>query len=218
MDQFNDQSLPGRLRPPQPTRLSEVLAALAREAQGPVSVGAIRASLGDRSFAALLVFFAAINMLPLPPGTTAVLGLPLVIVSSQMVFGAKTAWLPAIVLRKSFSADQFRAVAGRVVPWLQWIERWISPRYWPFWPGQGERLVGALALVMGVAVTLPIPLGNWFPAFASALLGLALSERDGVLFAVAVAASALALAIVVAVIGSAGAVLNYLWMLTPFHG
>lgn len=216
MDQFSDQSKSGRARPPPPPRLSDVLAGLAREAEGPVSIGAIRDSLGERSFAALLVFFAAINMLPLPPGTTVVLGLPLVIVSAQMAFGSKRAWLPAIVLRKSFSASQFRTVTGRVVPWLHRTERWIRPRYWPFWPGHGDRVIGALALVMGLAVTLPIPLGNWFPAFASALLGLALSERDGVLFGVAVAASALALAIIAAVIGSAGAILSYLWLLLPF--
>ena len=38
-----------------------------------------------------------------------------------------------------------------------------------------------MALVLAIVVTLPIPLGNWLPAFATALLGLALSERDGIL-------------------------------------
>ena len=41
------------------------------EARGPVSIATIRDALGDRSFAALLFFFAVINLIPLPPGTSA---------------------------------------------------------------------------------------------------------------------------------------------------
>ena len=71
----------------------------------------------------------------------------------------------------------------RVIPRLVWIERMIRPRYWPFWRRRGDRVIGIIALIMAITVTLPIPLGNWLPAFSTALLGLALSERDGILFA-----------------------------------
>ena len=71
-----------------------------------------------------------------------------------------------------------------IIPRLIRLERVIRPRYWPFWRKQGDRIIGGLALVLAIVVTLPIPLGNWLPALATALLGLALSERDGVLLAV----------------------------------
>ena len=61
----------------------------------------------------------------------------------------------------------------------------IRPRYWPFWRRRGDRVIGVIALIMAVSITLPIPLGNWLPAFSTFLLGLALSERDGILFAIA---------------------------------
>ena len=189
-------------REPLPPRLSQVFQSLADNANGPVTVRQIRDALGDRSFAALLVFFAAINLLPLPPGTTLVLGLPLMIVSAQMVWGRKIAWLPDFILVRSVQAEQFRALAERFIPRLVWLERWIKPRVWPMPDRYDERVIGLLALVMGTLVTLPIPLGNWFPALTIALSGLALSERDGILLGVAAVTGAFSLVLIVALAGT----------------
>ena len=90
----------------------------------------------------------------------------------------------------------------RIIPRLVWIERMIRPRYWPFWRRRGDRVVGIIALIMAIPVTLPIPLGNWLPAFSTALLGLALSERDGILFALGSAVGLAAMALVASVIGA----------------
>ncbi|WP_157016148.1 exopolysaccharide biosynthesis protein [Mesorhizobium xinjiangense] len=211
MDKVNETIVPVPVRRRRPRHLSEVLTLMACEATGPVTIGAIRDALGDRSFAALLVFFASFNLLPLPPGASVLLGLPLVIVSAQMVYGKRTAWLPRFLMRKSLSAEQFRGLADRLVPRLRLLERLIRPRYWPFWRRQGDRIIGAIALVLAIAVVLPVPLGNWLPAFASALVGLALSERDGILFAIGVTLGVISLAIIAAVVLSAGAILHFLW-------
>ncbi|HTV72029.1 MAG TPA: exopolysaccharide biosynthesis protein [Rhizobiaceae bacterium] len=185
-----------------PRRLSQLFAQLARDADGPISLAKIRDAMGDRGFAALLFFFAAINMIPLPPGASAFLGLPLLIVSLQMVYGSKRAWLPSFLRDRSISADTFRSISGRVVPWLIWVEQMIRPRYWPFWRRRGDRVIGVIALILAIIVTLPIPLGNWLPAFSTALLGLSLIERDGILLAIGSAVGVFALA-VVAFIGGA---------------
>ncbi|MCO6050088.1 exopolysaccharide biosynthesis protein [Mesorhizobium sp. RP14(2022)] len=195
-------------------RLSALFTQIAENATGNVSVATIRDELGDRSFAALLVFFAAVNMLPLPPGTSAVLGLPLMIVSAQMLWGSKRLWLPQTIAKRAISADQFRTMMAKVVPWMERVERLIRPRYWPFWRKQGDRVIGAVALVMATSVTLPIPLGNWMPAFCTFLLGLALSERDGILLALGSAVGIAALCIIAAVVGTAGFVSQFFleWM------
>jgi hypothetical protein len=91
-----------------------------------------------------------------------------------------------------------------IIPRLIRIERVIRPRYWPFWRKQGDRVIGILALVLAIVVTLPIPLGNWLPALATALLGLALSERDGLLLAVGGALSVASFCVIAAVVGAAG--------------
>lgn len=206
------EAAPRRRRP---RRLSHLFAQLARDANGRVTIASIRDALGDRSFAALLVFFAALNLLPLPPGASAVLGLPLLIIAAQMMYGSKRAWLPRFVAEKSLSAEQFRSVMDKVVPHLVRLERFVTPRYWPFWRKRGERIIGTMTFFLAVIVTLPIPLGNWLPAFAASLLGLALSERDGVLFAVGSVVAMASLAVVVFVVGAAGAATTaiYGWLI-----
>jgi hypothetical protein len=186
-----------------PRRLSQLFSKLKDEAGERVTVANILDALGDRSFAALLVMFAAFNLLPLPPPSSAILGLPLLIVSAQLTFGAKRAWLPRFMAEKSLSADQFRSLMDRVIPRLIQLERVIRPRYWPFWRRRGDRIIGTVAFMLSTIVTLPIPLGNWLPAFSVALLGLALSERDGILFGVGSAVAIASLCVVFAVVGTA---------------
>jgi len=217
MDGDDDTLAPETAGRRQPRRLSDLFAQLSEEAEGPITVGTIRDALGDRSFATLLVFFSSLNLLPLPPGTSIFLGIPIVIVAAQMVLGYQKTWLPASLLSKSIALDRFRAGSARVVPLLQRLERLVRPRYWPFWRHQGDRVIGIIALILGIAVVLPVPLGNWLPAFASALVGLALSERDGILFGVAVAIGVTSIAIILAVVVSAGAVLNLLWETAGMH-
>jgi len=193
---------PSRRRP---RRLSQLFAALAVKAEGRITIGSIRDALGDRSFAALLVLFGAFNLIPLPPGASAILGLPLVVVAAQMMYGSKRAWLPKFIAEKSLSAETFRSIIERVVPKLERIERFVRPRYWPFWRRRGDRIIGTMSLVLAIVVTLPIPLGNWLPAFSITLLGLALTERDGILFAIGSAVAVASIAVIIFVIGVAGA-------------
>lgn len=194
-----------------PRRLSQIFRQMAETAQGRVTVGEIRDAMGDRSFAALLVLFSALNLLPLPPGSTLIFGIPLILVSAQMVMGFRTAWLPQFLVRKSIDADRFRHASARLIPGLERLERLIRPRYWPFARDHADRVIGTVALVLAIAVFLPIPLGNWLPAFSTAIIGLALSERDGIFFGVGVAVGAISLAIIAAVVGAAGALAGALF-------
>jgi hypothetical protein len=212
MGETDEQTMPGTPRRPHPTRLSAILQRMVAENEGPLTVAEIRQALGDRSFATLLLLFAVVNLIPiLPPGSTAILGLPLVLVSAQMVWGSETVWLPKRLLDVSLSDSQFRALCDKIIPWLIKIEKYIRPRYWPFWPKQGERIVGSICLILSIVVTLPILFGNWLPAFSIAVLCLALTERDGAMFGFGIAAGIAAFAVIAAVIGSAGAALTYFW-------
>lgn len=188
------------------TRLSEIFRRLAAEADHPVSIGELRGALGDRGFAMLLVLFATLNLLPLPPGTSVVLGLPLMLISAQLMLGFRTAWLPRFLLDISISADRFRQSVSYILPRLQRLERLVRPRWWPFDTETSDRYLGFVAFFLSVVVFLPIPFGNWMPAFSIAILGLALSERDGVFLGIGVALALLSMAIVGAV-GVAGAAL-----------
>lgn len=194
----------GAARRRRPRRLSQLFSQIASDADDRISLASIRDGLGDRSFAALLVLFAAFNMIPLPPGASAVLGMPMVIVAAQMTYGCRRAWLPDFVMNRSISAEQFRKVIDWAVPRLVRLEQVIRPRYWPFWRRRGDRVVGFVALVMAIVVTLPIPFGNWLPACTTVLLGLSLVERDGILLAIGAGFGVAALALTAFVVGAAG--------------
>jgi len=186
-------------------RLSSIVEDLCSRAGHCVTVQEIRDALGERSFATLLLFFALLNLLPLPPGTTLVLGLPLMLVALQMLSGREAVWLPKFLLSKSLTADQFRKLAEKMLPRLQWLEGRVRPRYWPFGNSRmAERTIGLVALILGTVVTLPIPFGNWFPALACALFGLALAERDGLVLVAAGVAVIIAITMLGVVFGTAG--------------
>ncbi|MDQ6433007.1 exopolysaccharide biosynthesis protein [Mesorhizobium sp. LHD-90] len=197
-----------------PRRLSQLFARLSDEAKDRVTIASILDALGDRSFAALLVLFAAFNLIPLPPPSSAILGLPLLVVAAQLTYGSKRAWLPKFMAEKSISAEQFRSIMDRVIPRLVRLEEFVRPRYWPFWRRRGDRIIGVISLALAVIVTLPIPLGNWLPAFSVALLGLALSERDGILLAVGGGVALASIGVVTLVFGAATAAVQatVLWM------
>ncbi len=179
---------------------------MAAEARGTVSVRCIRSALADRSFATFLVFTACINMLPFPPGSTVVLGVPIVLVALQMVFGYPTVWLPRWFLRRSLSRNAFDRMTTWLIPFLERMENWVKPRYWPF-PSikSGEKTVGLIALLFGIAVVIPIPFGNWLPALAVAICGIALSERDGLVLAIGIGTGIVSIAIMIGVVLVAGA-------------
>jgi len=190
--------------------LSEVFEDLAKNAEGPISFGQIEQALSDRSFATLLTFFALVNLLPLPPGTGIITGIPLALISGQMVLGFKTPWLPRFLRERSMTQERFRQLSQKGVPWLKRIERFIQPRVWPFARRHGDRWLGVLTLILGLAVIFPIPLSNWLPAFATAIIGAALTERDGVLMSIGILVGFISLGIIAAVLFTAGTLITKL--------
>lgn len=173
--------------PPRP--LSRVLEELAAREDGKdVSVSCIRDALADRSFATFLLLTCLFNLLPFPPGSTLILGVPIVVVAVQMLLGMKTVWLPKFFLRMSLSRKSFHKLSTHILPRLRTMEQIIRPRHWPFATRKGgERFVGAFALAFGIFVFIPLPFTNWLPAMAGAICALALSERDGIWLAAGIA-------------------------------
>jgi hypothetical protein len=183
--------------------LSAVLNEIAERPDDSFTIADVRDALADRSFATLLFLFAAINLLPLPPGSSAFLGLPPLIIAAQMIVGQTKLWLPDFILRRPIEADRFKLVVTKLTPWLRKAERLVRPRYWPFSIKAADRLIGLLAFALSILLVAPIPFGNWLPALAIALYGLALSERDGVMFAAGSLVLVAALCVLGAIFGSA---------------
>jgi hypothetical protein len=168
-------------------KLSELLRHVSDSAGDRIGLGQIADIMADRSFGAFLVVFCLPNLIPLPPGATFILGLPLVFIAFQMAFSRlDTIWLPKRLHDYSFDNKAFARVLDRFLPWMEKAERFITPRYWPKKSRLYERFIGLYSLVLAIIVFLPIPFGNLGPSYAMALMGLGLTERDGVVLGIGV--------------------------------
>lgn len=171
--------MPPDMPTPRRPTLSEALVALASDWTGPrISVAELIAALGDRGLIGLLLILAVANVIPNPPGTSAVLGLPMLYLSWQMMRGGMP-WLPGFLAARSFDIDHFRTVVSRAMPHLNRVERLLRPRLPALTRPAGMRVVGAICLMLSVVLVLPIPFGNLLPAAAIAIVALGALERDG---------------------------------------
>ena len=164
-------------------------------------------ALDDRSFGAFLLVFALPNLIPLPPGATMVLGLPMVFVAWQMVIGYQKVWLPRALANYTVDRATFQRMVARVSPWLRSAETWVRPRNWPLDGVIRERLFGIFALLLAITCVLPIPFGNWLPALAVAILGVAHTERDGNCLALGVITGLVSFVVAGLVVAATGALL-----------
>ena len=199
---FVPDDAPIATAPARPQRLSEMLQNLADDpALERVSVSDMLETMRARAFGALLLIFAFPNILPTPPGTAGVLGLPLIFLSAQMMLGLDP-WLPGFIARRSMARSTFQALVARITPWLQKAERLLRARLkvlaWPV----SQRVLGGLCLIVSIALALPVPFANMAPAIALCLIGLGVLERDGVWIIIGILA-ALASLVYVAGLGYA---------------
>lgn len=161
-------------------RLSEVLSEIASDAsREKITLAELMGLMEGRARAALIFVFAFPNVLPAPPGVSAILGMPLLYLTSQMMMG-RIPWLPRQISQRGVSMTSFAALIDRIHPPLTRAERMFRPRWSLLVSHSAERSLGALAFLLSVVVTLPIPLGNILPAFAVCLIALGVLERDGI--------------------------------------
>lgn len=195
----------------QPEKLSFLLERLANEASGHITVGQLASALEDRSFGAFLVVFALPNLIPLPPGATLILGLPMAIVAWQILIGYEKVWLPRKLAAYSINEANFRKMVLKITPSLRRAEKWVRPRNWLITNPFRERFFGFFVFLLAIICVLPIPFGNWPTAFAVVILGVAHTERDGNCLFAGLLAGLAAIAVAGAVVFAAGALITKLF-------
>ena len=200
---FVQQDVPpeydGGLHGPQrPARLSDIVRSM--DTRQDTTIGELADSLGERAFGALLFIFAVPNAIPMPPGTSAILGLPLVILTWQVMTGRQSLWLPQAIRKRRISREMLERFVTKVTPVMARLERVLKPRLgFIVVPALAERAIGLVAFPLALILFLPIPFGNIPPAAAIACLALGLAERDGLAVIVGYVLSAASVAILAAV-------------------
>jgi hypothetical protein len=156
-------------------------------------------AMQDRALVALIVLLALPNVVPVPPGTSAVLGMPLLFLTLQLALGRKP-WLPESIAMRSVSRRDFGVMLNRVSPWLDRAEQLLRPRLQVMTGTTSARWVGGLCLVLSTILVLPIPFGNMLPALAIGMLALGILERDGLWVLGGLATSIVAMAVAAGVL------------------
>src|SRR5699024_9313881 len=86
-------------------RLSAILRQLAGDKKRQrISIGDFFEVMGDRATGALMLILALPNLVPTPPGTSAILGAPLLLLAAQLTFGLRP-WLPKVIARRSMKRE-----------------------------------------------------------------------------------------------------------------
>jgi hypothetical protein len=181
--------------------LSAVLRDICEHEAEEITVGEIVDLFGRRAFGALLFAFAVPNVLPLPPGSSTILGMPLLLLSPQVLFGVRAPWLPRVLDERRLRCADLRKGLPRVIRFVEGVERVSRPRLSFVFGAVGDRMIGLVCTALAFALILPIPLGNLVPAIAVGLLGLGLFQRDGALVLVGYVIAAIGLGLIALGVG-----------------
>jgi len=149
-------------------------------------LGELINAFGERGFGALMVFFGLINAIASPiPGSTTVLGAPLLLICLHLVIRRDQLWMPGWALKSSIPRDSYRATIAKVRKPLMKVERLSRPRFGVMSNEVSEVLIGVVTSLLTIIVMLPIFGGNLFPSLFVALFGFGLMQRDGALISAA---------------------------------
>lgn len=194
-----------------PLPLSKRLAQIVEE-DGPdrLSFTELAAQLHSRAWGGLLFIFAAINVLPLPPGTSAFFALPILIVAAQMVLGRTSPWFPNRLDRRGVTKQELGRLISKIGWFEQRVERIFKPRLARLTGPTATKVIGAACFLLALVAAIPVPLFHVAPAAAIVLFGLSLIYRDGALVIVAAIAAILSLVVDALIIGSGVVALSYI--------
>jgi hypothetical protein len=161
-----------------------------------ISLKRILENVDEQGFGLLLMVLSLPSALPIPAaGYSTPFGILFIVLGIQMLIGRHRPWLPEWAARRTMTRSFAEKAIGMATRWLGHIERLVHPRLkWissPF----GSRFLSFVVVVMAALMTLPIPTTNTFPAAVIFLIGVGLSEKDGLFCLGACAVGVLAIAL-----------------------
>ena len=168
----------GRARP----KISVILASIA---EGPetdvITIGELLHALNRRAFGFVLFFFGVVCVLPLPPGFSFLVGLPIFFFGFQLLLGRHRPWLPVVLRRRTFTRRDFARIYSRSALFIRQAESYCWPRLplavWFVSP----YVVGGVVMALSLYIIAPVPFAGILPALAVVVIALALIENDGLM-------------------------------------
>lgn len=174
--------------------------------EGQVCLGHLVEALGGRSYGPFLLKPALIDISPIGgiPGLPTFLGLVIIIVAAQILFGRKHLWLPSFLARRSISAEKACKSTAKLRRLAGWLDRTFHGRMPKFTKGPFVRVAAVFCILL--ALTVPpleiLPFATTAPMAAIGAFGLALLVRDGLLMIIATILAVAAVGLGIGLFGS----------------
>jgi len=169
------------------TSLEEMLNRIdeSADSEGRVSLGTIVESIGNRSFGPLLLMVGVIMTSPLSgmPGVPTTMGVLILLIAGQLLFGREQFWLPRWLLKRSIAQEKVRKAVTWLRPAARFIDRWLRPRLPAFIKGASIYLISLVCAAIAAVMPMMelVPFSAHGAGLALTAFGLALISRDGLL-------------------------------------
>jgi hypothetical protein len=142
-------------------------------------------TFGERGFGALLLILGILSaVIGVIPGTTTLLGIPIMIIGVQLLFRRDELWLPGWILKRDLPRPAFAEAAAKVKGRLERVERFSRPRLSFMSSDLSEALIGLMCVVWAAVLMLPLIGFNLVPSLIVAAFGFGLMQKDGVVMLV----------------------------------
>ncbi|QKX02103.1 exopolysaccharide biosynthesis protein [Wolbachia endosymbiont of Dirofilaria (Dirofilaria) immitis] len=143
----------------------------------------IKTALHERGFSILMIIFSLPLSLPIPvlPGYTTILSIPLILLSLQFLFGLDSPWVPYWLEKKALKRSIVILIVEKISPILKKIEKSMKPRVSFIFYGPGEKILALTTLLCAVIIALPLPFTHFLPAIGTTFISLGIMGKDGLL-------------------------------------
>jgi hypothetical protein len=186
------------------TNLTQLLDRIDQAAQAGdrVTLGAVMEEVGPRSFGPLLLVAGLAALAPVIgdiPGIPTIIGIFVLLIAVQLLFGRKHFWLPRWLLKRSVASAKLR----KALTWMrrpaQFIDRLLRPRITIFTHGAAIYVIAAACLVIAAAMPVieVVPFSANLAGAALAAFGLAMIAGDGLVALLAFGFTGMAIVLVV---------------------
>lgn len=147
-----------------------------------LTLGRILKGLEQSAFGVFLFIAILPSFIPIPGIGGAVSGPLVFLIGIQLLCGMTRPWLPGFIASRGPRRGTMHTFLAKISRPLQRLDRMLKPRlHGLIDPLPARMFTGALLLLVGLLLSLPIPFTNYLFGFQLLLFALALIERDGTL-------------------------------------
>jgi len=146
-----------------------------------ISVEALLEPLQRRAFGFVLLLLAIPNFIPVPLGIGGIMGVLVIALGLEMLLGLEHPWIPGFLRRRTVSREGLLRFLDRAEPITRRLETICKPRLQRLTRRPFTLVSGAIMILIGILLALPIPFTNYVFGGMLIAFAFALVERDGAL-------------------------------------